>query len=1128
MKRFRLAILIQAMFLSVFLLSACSTDPQGEYRNIAQQRAVLQSSSFDFDQTSQLVTDGIRFNAVPVFTEMTLNGRPVPKSYRESGFDDRYWTLVPEQRKDFSYEFRLDFNGIVLTTDEIVVKGQLKKRNSPKAFAAPCRMMILGTRDGVEWDTLYTATTHRYPDFYNESRCRFQLEKKLEVPYEGKSFRLVFYSSAVEQWQLGTWNFYHKGELQDVIGELKPFRSYWMSEDAGPQWLQMDLGALSVFDKMVFAWMARPTTARVLASEDGRCWKSVAACDFASDTLRLASPARGRYVRLEMDGAADGRYTMLSEWEVWGSNALIPAESHWTVERAGDTHPIPALVPGTVLSSYRAAGAVPDPLYADNNLAISDSYFKSDFIYRGQLDGPAHKEDERVYLNFDGINWKADVSLNGTALEPIEGICMPTRYDVTQLVREGKNEVVVRIHPPAHPGYGKQNTLLRDAKNGGVLGRDNPTFHASIGWDWMMTVHGRNMGIWNDVFFSTGKSVDMADLWVHPSLNLPDTTRAEVRVSALLVNRSDKMVIASLQGTFGTQAFASDPVRLEPGSSRTVSAKLTVEQPRLWWPNGYGEPYLYEVCCQAVADGIVSLEKSLRCGIRQMRYDTSDGRLTLYVNGRRFVGRGGNWGFSEMNLQYRAKDYDLAVALHKGENFTMIRNWVGQTLDAEFFEACDRHGIMVWQDFWLANPGDGPEPDDESLFMRNAEQLVKMTRNHPCIALYCGRNEGNPPKRLNEALEQCVKTLDEDVIYIPHSAAGWVSGLGLYHRERSAAYFQIWGQDRLHSERGMPCVPNYESLRLFLPEDKLWPPNELWGYHDFASEGAQKLDSFNDAVRSMLGEPQDAEQYCAFAQWVNYEGHRAMFEGRSARRRGLLLWMSHPAWPTFVWQQYDYWKDLTAGYYGCRKACEPLHIQWNPHTRQVEVVNVSAGARHSLAAVARVLDMYGKELSVQSCRLDSEEDSTVLCFRLEVPAGQEVYYYSLRLTDAAGSLLSENFYVQGRDEDNYQALKTLPKARVKLSVKADDSASISRGGSLRSYACTLVNNGETPAMMLHLVARSRKAATDRPGDTRILPVWYSDNYFHLMPGERKTVRVLLRPDDCFGEQPRVEMEGFNL
>ena len=216
-----------------------------------------------------------------------------------------------------------------------------------------------------------------------------------------------------------------------------------------------------------------------------------------------------------------------------------------------------------------------------------------------------------------------------------------------------------------------------------------------------------------------------------------------------------------------------------------------MKEPQLWWPVGYGEPHLYDVEMSFEVDGAVVDKKSFKFGIRQMTYSEEGGKLAMFVNGRRFICRGGNWGFGESMLRYRAREYDAAVRYHREMNFTMIRNWVGQIGDEAFYEACDRHGVMVWQDFWLANPWDGPVPDDDAMFMANACDFLLRIRNHASIGLYCGRNEGYPPKVLEKGLRAALKELHPGIQYIPSSADDVVSGHGPYHALPLVEYFEL-------------------------------------------------------------------------------------------------------------------------------------------------------------------------------------------------------------------------------------------------------------------------------------------------------------------------------------------------
>ncbi len=415
----------------------------------------------------------------------------------------------------------------------------------------------------------------------------------------------------------------------------------------------------------------------------------------------------------------------------------------------------------------------------------------------------------------------------------------------------------------------------------------------------------------------------------------------------------------------------------------------------------------------------------------------------------------------------------------------------------------------------MANPADGPEPDDNDLFLRNARDFVLRIRNHASVGFYCGRNEGNPPKPLDDGLRKILAELHPGLHYISHSSRGVVSGEGPYRAQPQKLYFAQRATPKFHSEMGMPNIVTLDSLRLMMPEPDMWPQGDMWGLHDFSLQGAQGGVSFRETIEKGYGGANDAAEWVTLAQFVNYDGYRAMFEAQSKNRMGLLIWMSHPAWPTFVWQTYDYYFEPTAAYFGAKKASEPLHIQWNPSTETVEVVNYSGGDSRGLTVHAEVLDMNGALKWEKSDSVDSLEDSVVSPIKMEYPSDVTPVHY-IRLTLARGSeVVSTNFYLRGVQEGDYRAIRGLPKVKLEASTRAE------RNGNRWLLTTELRNVSAQPALMVRL-----KAVREKSGD-RILPALYSDNYVALMPGEQRTIRTELDHADTRGERPRVAVEGYN-
>ena len=694
---------------------------------------------------------------------------------------------------------------------------------------------------------------------------------------------------------------------------------------------------------------------------------------------------------------------------------------------------------------------------------------------------------------------------------------MRGQFDVTARLHPGqKNALAVRVEKNATPGSVKEKTYENPDKNGGALGADNPTYHASIGWDWIPTIRGRNSGIWNNVYLSASGPVTIENPFVTSTLPLPDTSQADVTVEVTLRNCEAQPVSGTLRGRFGELTF-EQPVSLPASGAATVKPALHLENPKLWWPNGYGDPNLYNLELKfETAEKAVSDAKSFQAGIRQFTYSEDGGALKIWINGRRFIPRGGNWGFSESMLRYRAREYDAAVRYHRDMHFTMIRNWVGQIGEDAFYDACDRYGIVVWQDFWLANPYDGPDPDDNDLFMRNVKDTVLRIRSHPSIGLYCGRNEGYPPKPLDDGIRQALAEMHPGLHYISSSADDVVSGHGPYQAMPVKTYFAERATPMFHSEMGMPNIVGMDSLRAMMPESEMWPQGRFWGLHDFCLKGAQGGASFLSRIEKSYGGADNAADWVSLAQFVNYEGYRAMFEAQSKNRMGLLIWMSHPTWPSFVWQTYDYYLEPTAAYFGAKKASEPLHIQWNPVSDDIEVVNYSGGDARGLTARVEVLNMDDAVKWEKTVSVDSAEDSVVSPVHLEYPDGlSPVHFIRLKLM-RGDETVSENFYWRGLKEANYRALRGLPQVKLEAQTRA------ARQGNRWLLTTELYNPASQPALMVKL-----KAVRGKSGD-RILPAIYSDNYIALMPGERRTIRTELERADTRGENPQIVIEGFNI
>ncbi len=1102
------------------------------YRNVALDRAAYASSSFDYNLTAQLATDGIVTAGEPArLTVSTPDGvlslRDKEKTIDGNVHSSNY--LMGEQ----SY-IRFDWTGMQVQVDRIDLLAEVAYHAD--AATGGYAIRVLASDDGQHWQEVGTLTGRDLPGEATkqmvssdpnkrEATVRLPLRRvktsiPLSKPGRYSHLRLEFNMKGGAWWRLYELN---EGWMPSAHF-ASAFAVAPTTADPTP-WIYVDLGTEVVIDHVRLHWVHKARRGEIQFSDDARQWRTVGTLPGGTSTDEVVDcRGKARYVRLTMSQPDASGLFVLSELEVWGRGGLVPRVTEggeislWQLRRDGDSRWIPATVPGTVLTSYMNIGAVPDNRYANNMRQISESFFMSDFWYRAHLQAPQAQVGQHTYLHFDGINWKAEVYLNGQPVGHIDGAFIRGRFDITQLVHAGDNLLEVKVIRNAHFGAVKEKNAESTDLNGGISGADNPTFHASIGWDWITSTPGREVGIWNDVYLSHDQGISLNDPVVTTVLSHPDTL-ATLTPAVMVRNAEAQTRRVEVKGWIGDIVFVKQ-VDLQPSSTLEVSfspadfPQLQRRSMRLWWPNGYGEPYLYDAGFQVrdVATGQRSSSLTYKAGIREMSYRDLDSETKLYVNGKRFTPLGGNWGFSETNLNYRSREYDAAVRYHREMNYNMIRNWVGQIGDRAFYEACDKYGIMVWQDFWLANPWDGPDPYDNAMFLANSHDYILRIRRHPSLALYVGRNEGFPPEALDTVLRRQVSELHPQLGYIPSSADNGVSGHGAYQLMPIDYYF-TQQSGKLHSERGMPNVPSYESLRRMLAPGDLWPIGLAWGQHDFTQHGAQGGASFVETLTNRFGTPVDARQFASWAQWLNYDGYRAMYEASQQQRMGLLIWMSHACWPSMVWQTYDYYLEPTAAYFGVKKACEPLHVQYNPVRKAVEVVNLATGRHERLTVRARAFSLRGKLLHDWTAVADIDDDQTLSPLSIDLPATEACL---LRLSlEAAGAVVSENTYVESVAPEGWKALAQLPRATVK------QQGGFAAAGDEQVCRITLTNTSDTPALMVRLNLRGADGE-------QILPVIYSDNYFHLLPGEQKTVEVSFRTEDGRGVTPHIAVEGFNL
>lgn len=851
--------------------------------------------------------------------------------------------------------------------------------------------------------------------------------------------------------------------------------------------------------------------------------------------------------------SADGQ-----RWQLFSSALTSLPDIRVAKEIWQPTEYIDGIVPGTVFSAYVAAGKEDEPGYADNIYNIDAKPYNKAHWYRTRFDRPASSIGRRTILTFEGVNRSAYIYFNGTRIGQIKGHVMKARYDVTDLMKDEGNFLAVKI-------LMMQDEFLPRTSN--FVNYTCPTYVASHRWDWMPYIPGLNTGITNDVYLEFTGDATLRDPWIRTTLT-DSYNKAAIHPQTSVMNLSASPIDLQIRATVfpGGVSVTKDITLAVGDSTDVVMPDINIDNPQLWWPNGYGTPNLYTCRFDIICDGNVIDSSTQTFGLREYSYRKENTAFVIYVNGRKVYCKGGNWGLAEFMLRQKKSEYDLRLRLHRDMHFNMVRCWTGCVTDEEFYDACDKYGIMVWDDFWLTGPYVGlTGPNDRTEFLANAKDKVVRLRNHPCHAVWCGDNEGWPYDELNNALRDIINTYDGgDRLYMPNShngyftnnayqskdGTGWgLSGSGWWKSFLPEDYFDdgIWGGGGdlgdnvdwgFRTELGSGAFSTYESMREFTPEDKMWPRNDMWDKHFFSDEAAQgggaSASDYMDKVNKEFGVSTNAEQFCERAQLFNIECSKAMFEGWNYNlwhtATGLLYWMSQPAYPSHLWQTYDYYYDMTGIYWGAKKACEPLHIQWNCHNNDITIVNTTHNSLNGLRAEISTYRMNGTRYDAASgvyANLAVDANSTLNFCNMNTPdevlqgrlsgVPSQVFFLRLKLYDSSGKIVSENTYWSNRTLTThvYTALNAIPEAGVTaevLSATTDDDGQ-----------CHMKVRMTNPASTVAFAVRMR--LTDSNGK-RILPVIMDDNYVTLMPGESADINMEYEAALCNGDA-RVLIKQYN-
>jgi exo-1,4-beta-D-glucosaminidase len=839
----------------------------------------------------------------------------------------------------------------------------------------------------------------------------------------------------------------------------------------------------------------------------------------------------------------------------------------------------PALVPSTVLGTLVQNNVHPDLFFGDNLKSVPTEPFRASWWYRKEFTVPMGAGINRAQLEFDGINYRADIWLNGVRIAEAATTFGPFRrftLDVSETVKTTeKNVLAVEVFPPQ---------------------KGEP----AIGFvDWNPAPPDNSMGLWREVRIRATGDVSIEFPFVVTKLDLATLKEARLTVSAELRNHADRPVSGTLEGRIENLRFSRE-VTLEPRSTQTVvftpetHSELILKDPRVWWTHDLGNPELYTLLLafepkrdkaeekaeaerQAAAKpaektrrsrtapprNFISDIRGVRFGVREVSdYVNEQGHRGYKLNGKKILIRGAGWT-DDLLLDVRRRKLvsEVLYARHMNLNALRLEGFWGPTRD--LYHLCDENGILLmvgWSCHWewentLGKPAGEPyggmtSPEDIALLAESWRDQLLWLRNHPSIFVWAQASDMLPHPDLERRYLEIQKEVDptRPTLVSTKGKTSEVSGpsgvkmLGPYDYVPPVYWYvdtRNGGAYGFNTESGPGSqVPPVESLRRMLPEKDLWPISEAWSFH--CNRGKfQNLDRYNEAMDRRLGPASTLEEYAAKAQFLNYEGMRAMFEAFTAnkhRATGVIQWMLNSAWPKLWWQLYDYFLMPNGAFYGARKAGEPVHILYNYGNREIVTVNNTFDPVPGLKAVIRVLDFDLKDIIAKTVdfSLQPDEVRTIDLLRLPASGLTPVFFVDLRLLGAKGQLLDANFYaLSAKPETLDDAQSTWYVTPVKeyadltalnglkpLELKVRDK--YSADGTRTKVTLDIENPSKHLAFMAEIrIERSLSGKS-------VLPIFLDDNYISLLPGEKRRISGYFFTDDLGGEKGRARVSGWNV
>jgi hypothetical protein len=826
-----------------------------------------------------------------------------------------------------------------------------------------------------------------------------------------------------------------------------------------------------------------------------------------------------------------------------------------------DNHWLQAKVPGTVLNNLVMNKKYPEPYYGLNNKvtlkAIPDIHdagrdfyrywFRRSFTVDPKLKG------KTLWLELEGINYIAHIWVNGKHIGDMKGMFRPGVFDVTNIISYNRENVIaIDVEPVEFPGtyetVKNENVVLKENRNGGngEIGKD-VTMLMSIGWDFTFSdgIRDRNTGIWRDINLISTGDISLNHPFVRANLSKPDYSKADITVSVDVRNNSSKFQKVSISGEFpGTSLKFEKLVELKAKEFKTLVFdvsefnQLQLMNPRLWWPVNKGEQFLYTVNLKASVKGTVSDELTEKFGIREItsHTNTPDGSRVFYVNGKPLFVRGSNW-IPEAMLRTSPERMEAEMRYTQQSGINMLRLWGGGISESnQFFELCDKYGILVWHEFWMT--GDTKAPSDKDLYFKNVRETILRIRNHPSLAYYVSSNEQESVLDIKPILSE----FDDTRGYQHQSECCGVHDGSPYKYENPMQYYDNTASDRgsridgFCPEYGTVSTPTIECLREMMDDKDIWPVNtEVWKYLD--GNGFHNMTTKYQNAIQQFGIPKNAEDMALKGQLVGATAYRSVWENWNYNKfgagdrfaSGVLFWYHNSPARQVCSRMWDWSLEPNAALYVTQNALEPLHAQFDFIKNTVSVYNDQLKEFTNISVVAEVYNLSSSVVFTEKKSVNVPADSVLNdIFTIRFPADiSPVHFIKLNLIDVNGNKLAETFYWRSTDiykgpwtttgplYGSFQELDKLPETTVDIKTNAEK-----KDGSW-IVSVDMKNATENLAFFI------RTKMIDKSGKL-IRPVVYSDNYLSLTPGDSKVITIELPGDIKVISDTFLEVSGWNI